>query len=38
MRRLLVVLLGAAVLLVLNGAPSSGRDRPFSTADLVALK
>jgi hypothetical protein len=38
MRRALFVVVCAAVLVSVMGSPSTGRDRPFSTADLVAFK
>jgi hypothetical protein len=38
MRRALFVVVCAAVLVSVMGSPSAGRDRPFSTADLVAFK
>jgi hypothetical protein len=38
MRRLAVVVSAAALILAAFAAPSAGRDRPFSTADLIAMK
>ncbi|HYU84701.1 MAG TPA: sialidase family protein, partial [Kribbellaceae bacterium] len=38
MRRVVVAVLGAALLVLASSVPSSGRDRPFGAADLVALK
>jgi hypothetical protein len=38
MRRILFAVLGVAVLATILVGSSSGRDRPFSTADLIAMK